>query len=959
MTAGSRNTVFAAVVVSGAAALVYEVVWSRQLSVFLGITIRAQAVVLAAFMLGLALGSRYLGARADRTVRPMLLFAGLEAAIGIYGVLSAFILPSLAPWYARLASPLEISSVAGDVTRFSVAAAALLAPTFLMGGTIPALVRALAPEAGPGPGSTGIVIGRVYALNTLGAALGAFAAGFVLLPALGTIHTLWVAAFLNLAVAAGIWALHRGRTPLASQTSGDAPREPVEPTTGSAPGRSATLVGFALFGAAALAIQLAWVQALSQILGSSVYAFSLTLSGYLAGLALGGFAFAAWSRRGERWTALPTWVATASGASVVAGLLVFDDLPRFFLLAFRWNLESRLSWLVAFAFLTAWCLMLVPTALFGFLSPLLASDCAARRRSIGGDVGTAYAANTAGTTLGALAAGFWLLPRVGLQNTLLLGALGLIACAAMLLLARRPRPSWARTRALALGAVALVAVAATPRWDPVLTTSGPFINASRILDLPAGSQFRGAMRERNRIVYYAESAVGSVSVRDVGDDRLLVINGKTDGSRLGDRRTQLALGYLPVLLHPDPKEVLVVGYGTGMTPAAIAAHPEVGRIDVIEISPEVIEASRYFAAENRGVLLDPRLRLHHADARNFLLASDRKWDLIVSEPSNPWISGVANLFTREYFELARERLAPRGAMGQWFQSYGMSSEDLRSIVRTFTDVFAHVTIWSPQPGDLILVGSDGSHALDGRRLRRMERLPDVAQDLEATGWGSGEAFLRMLLQDADSSATFGKEVPANTDAHPRVEFNAPRNLYRETTFENMLDLIEHAAGRKTVVPVAGDLVGQPGEEESRPSLSADDGPGTALEPQFRVRWTGLRAAEPTPLPTLGVSLRKVIEVALPDSAEAPIEIDVLQEAGPPSRARLEERIENLTNGAVSTWSVSALADGTPTVRGATGDGVELGIAWGCPSYAESDTLYLAVVAPDTAGDVERSLVCVD
>ncbi|MFQ5524841.1 MAG: spermidine synthase [Thermoanaerobaculia bacterium] len=935
-------------ILSGSAALVYEVVWSRQLSVFLGITIRAEAVVLAAFMIGLTLGSRYLGTLADKAGRPLALFAGLESAIGAYGLVSAFLLPALAPWYARIASPLELSTASGDLTRFAVAAVALLLPTFLMGGTIPALVRGLLEREETGESSVGAVVGRVYALNTLGAALGAFAAGFLLLPALGTTWTLLAAAAINLLVAIAAGLASRGESGGATPADRGARSEAADPSV--RPDRQATLIGFGIFGAAALAIQLGWVQALSQILGSSVYAFALTLSGYLAGLALGGFAFTLWTTRRRPPPALGAWIATAAGVAVVLGLVGFDRLPRLFLMAFRWNLETRLGWLVAFSFLVAWCLMLVPTTLFGFLSPLLANDCA-RRRSVGRDVGAAYAVNTAGTTAGVMFAGFWLLPQVGLQNTLLLGSLGLVVCGSVLLLARRPRPGRARAKAFVLSAVFLAAIALAPRWDPALTTSGPFINASRILDLPDGEDFRAAMRDRNRVLYYAESAVGSVSVRDVGADRLLVINGKTDGSRLGDRRTQLALGHLPALLHPEPEEVLVVGFGTGMTPAAVSAHPEVRRIDVIEISPEVIEASRYFAAENRSVLFDPRLRLHDADARNFLLASPDHWDLIISEPSNPWIRGVANLFTLEYFELARGHLAPGGVMGQWFQSYGMSSDDLRSIVRTFTDVFAYVTVWSPQPGDLILVGSEAPHAFEASRLLRIERLPEIAQDLDAAGWQGADSFVRMLLQDAATSATFGKEVPANTDERPRVEFNAPRHLYRETTFDNLLGLIEHASERQAVAPLAGSL-----DPESGGIGRTGPGVPATIVPEVRVRWSALRSADPTPLPTLVVNLRTVVRVW---TRAGEVEVEVLREAESLDRTRLEERIESLTEGPIESWAAGGLTDGTPVLVGRTRDGSEAGLAWGCPSWQESRRLYVAVAAPEVVDRVMETVLCVD
>lgn len=971
MPRSSRFLVSAAIVLSGAAALAYEVVWTRQLSVFLGITLRAETVVLAAFMLGLALGSRVLGRWADRSRHPLLLFAGLEAALGLYGGLTITLLPRLAPWYASFANPDALSTPAADLTRFLIAAMALGIPTFAMGGTVPALVRAGLGDGGA-ERDVGLdpVIGRVYAWNTLGAALGAFAAGFLLLPRWGVPGTLAIAAGSNFAIALAAWAVHRRRAEASRRFKRDRSAPPDRATRpeaearAPAPSHRPTLLrAFAVFGAAALALQLGWIQALTQILGSSVYALSLTLSGYLAGLAAGGLAFTAWSGRRTRTESgaslpVPAWlapsIASAAAASVLLGLLAFDRLPEWFLLAFRWELEGRFAAMTVFSFLTAWLVVLVPTALFGFLSPLVASACAVRSTA-GEDVGTAYAFNSAGAALGALVAGFWLLPRTGQQNTLLLGAIGIAVSAGLLYLGRRPRGPWSRAKAgAAVLGFALVA-ASTPRWDPVLITSGVFVNASRILDLAPDRSLREALSERNRLLFYRESAIGSVSVRDVADDRLLVINGKTDGSRAGDRRTQLALGHLPALLHRDPEEALVVGFGTGMTAAALAAHPQVQRIDVIEISPEVVEASRFFAAENRGVLFDPRLRLHHADARNFMLASRRSWDVIVSEPSNPWISGVANLFTREYFELARGRLRRGGVMAQWFQGYGMSLDDLRSVVGTFADVFDEVTIWSSQPGDLILVGSDAPHALDAERLRGMERIAASAQDLVETGWNGSEAFPRMLLADSRSAETFAAGAPRNTDAHPRIEFDAPRHLYRETTFDNMLALVEHAGDRESVVPILGHL-----DAASRRVVARSDPARAGIEvrPEVRVRWTAFEAARPGPVPTLGVSLRRLIVVeGLAEDPEGPVEIDVFDEVESPSRARREERLRSLLAEPVAEWSAAALADGTPTLRAATA--AQIGVAWSCAAPAPAGTLYVAVVAPRLLEPLEAALGCVD
>lgn len=943
---------YASIFLSGGAALVYEVVWSRQLSVFLGITLHAHALVLSSFMLGLALGSKVLGARADRSTAPLRFFGKLEGWIGIYGLASCLVVPALGKLYAKLArawAPDGSDGPEAQLIRLVITAAALLAPTFLMGGTLPALVRSVR-TVGIEPAATPRAIGFIYGVNTLGAAAGALAAGFWLIPGLGTIGALACAAAANLVVAA--WAI---ATPRAGRTKEDLEAESgahaagASRTTGATGADPATaaigaggeaesirpgpvLVALGLFGAAGLSIQLVWIQALTHVVGASVYALSLTLSAYLSGLAIGSsiFAWVAGKAEPRRLPRLGVALAFFASLAVLSSLVVFERLPEVLLTMFRAEPELKLATVLAAAVLCAWAMMLVPTILFGALTPLLVGLYSARTRDVGGKVGLALAANSAGTTLGALAAGFWILPTFGIQKTLIAGAGTLVACTWFILAAGMPRKTTAlgRTRLAQAGVLGLAVlfaliVRAIPPWNPAVTTSGPFINASRLLDGPEGSAFSEWLEARNTIVYYREGAVGSVSVRDVADDRLLVINGKTDGSRLGDRRTQLALGHLPVLLHTNPSRVLVVGFGTGMTLAGAAAHSEVDRVDVIEISPEVIEASKYFAVENRGVLFDSKLRLHYADARNFLLTTPRRWDVIISEPSNPWISGIANLFTREYFELAAARLRPGGLMAQWFQGYGMSSDDLRSLTRTFQDVFPAVTIWSPQPGDLVLVGGGESYALDLDRLTVFAETPAGYQDLFTAGWTGPDSLLRTLVLDFEAAASYGLGAPLNTDNHPRVEFNAPKSLYLETTVSNTLDLLTHLNDEEVEVPIRT-IEDEAGYRKHAFGISANE---ADLTPSVRLRWSALRSAQPSPLPNLAVSLRRNVELR---TAGQTLQIEVLNEVGPVRRERLIERLSTL-GGTPDDLSNGALADGTTAVRADYGASSELphGLAWSC------------------------------
>ncbi len=1007
---------FPAVLLSGGAALVYEVVWSRQLSVFLGITLHAHAIVLAAFMAGLALGSRSLGALCDRTEpeerASYRLFASIEGGIAVYGLASALVFPKLSELYAGLAGAVGPAGTIGHGTRFLVAIVALGIPTFLMGGTLPVLVRArlllsakpaksarsarsarsaksvrsddgLKPEADPAETGTNAVA-SIYAVNTLGAAGGALAAGFLLLPKLGTTGSLLVAAAANGAVALWAWTRSLAEASTVAKTTavpGAAKTthspESVRADVGPAAGAQRLLVALAVFGGSALALQLAWTQALTHLVGASAYAMSLVLATYLAGLGLGSSGAGLVARLsgragGSKAIRIQTWAAllaaAAASAATLASLAVFERLPAFLVRSFRANPDFELVPILTAGLGAAAAMLALPTLLFGALTPLLL-ELYRKRQTAGAlvrrpgtrpmtqlvaepivqPIGVALAANAAGTTLGALLGGFWLLPTFGLQRTILIGAAGLAVCAWLVVSSTQP----SQRRSLALAAVLVggwaIAAWALPAWSPAVATSGPFLNATRLLDgLPEDGTESGAaaragfnrwLDERSSVVFYREGAIGSVAVRDVGEERLLVINGKTDGSRLGDRRTQLALGHLAALLSPDPESVLLVGLGTGMTAAAVAAHGRVARLDVVEISPEVVEASRYFGAENRGILLDGRLRLHAADARNYLLTSDRRWDVIISEPSNPWITGVANLFTREYFELAASRLAPDGLMAQWIQGYGMARRDLRSLLATFASVFDEVTVWCPQPGDLVVIGSSTPRMLDLERLEKAAITPAGVQDFHAGSWDGPDALLRTFLLPSADAREFANGAPINSDARPLIEFGAPRNLYRETTIPNLNDLLAQSSAEEVPVPIAPtDAFG----------LESSEVP---LEARIHVRWRALAVANPTPLPYFGVSLRRVVRAGTGEGAQ---EIDV--RTGDPEH--VASRLDTLLGSAIATLRPDRLASGEEATTALDAGGTVLGTAWACaPASTERTRHTYAALGSDAAALALRSLRC--
>jgi spermidine synthase len=951
----------ALVFLSGAAALVYEVLWSRQLATFLGASSHAQAMVVAAYMAGLALGARTLGPLADRVRRPLLLVAALEAGIAGYAVASTWLLPALgSTWVKAMASTapgLASDTTPAQLARLGVALLVLLPPTFLMGGTLPALVRALAL----GGADVGRTAGRIYGVNTVGAACGALLAGYALLPALGVRGSTLAAAAANALVAAAFVGLvtRPGDTagapaPSRSKSRAAGRGADVEHRVGAPlrpAARRTVLALFAWSGFLALAAQMAWVRALTLVIGSSVYAFAATLGVYLLGLGLGAWAAARWfsGRRGAATRSAPFEPSAALGLlvalelglalSILLGLPALRGLPPLFLAAWQAGASGsfpllQLVWLLLAAILT-----LVPTALSGALFPAVVAACRGAPERPGRDTGVAYAANSFGTVLGAPAAALWLLPTLGVARTLV--AIALAHALIALALRSVERGGGARRalqrarRALALAVpCALVFALAAGRWDHRLMTSGPYINAFRLADPPGGRSLGEFLRERDELLFYREDVDGVVTVRDDGTERVLAINGKTDGTRLGDRRTQVAVALLPLLAAEQPRQVLVIGLGTGISAGVVAMDPTVERIDVVEISRAVVAASSFFDAESGAVLLDPRTRLHLQDARSFLLgaeggASGSSWDVIVSEPSNPWISGVANLFTREAFELARGRLAPGGVMAQWFHVYGMSLDDLRSGLATFRSVFPHTTVWIPQTGDLVLLGSAEPVRLDVRRFRELARRPEARERLEPGKLLEERELLSTFLLGEHEVDRFAAGAPLNTDDRPRLELGAPRHLYRETTLGNLAAMARQVAGQEQPVPVDGLL--ERGYDPDRVwALGLDVGlePGEVASADWLVGWTVLESAEAERGVRLLVTQSPTLRLGEGDRALTVRRTPVDELGG----LALESYVEQRLDGTPDSGGEASLADGTSaTWRAAAAGNAGLGFDCGLPA----------------------------
>lgn len=775
---------------SGTSGLIYQVLWTRMSGLLFGHTVFAITTVLSAFMAGLGLGSYLFGKRIDGQGRPLVVYGFLEIGIGLY----AFLTPSLFSWveflFIEVYRGLGISFVAVTGLQFVLSFLILIVPTLFMGATLPVFCRFVVRKME----AFGTDLARIYALNTFGAVLGAFAAGFYLIPILGVHRTLYLAALINLAVGLAAvsvdcylnWGEKRDKQPQIDPLpfAGENSLATSEPDAGPTTGVYQLLVlGLALSGAVAMIYEIAWTRALTLVIGSSTYAFSTMLVTFLIGLALGSHLFSRYAREHKARPVMFGILQLGIGLSALAAIACFDRLPDLFVHFFRYPwIRTHLT---GFQFLLSALVMFLPTLFMGATFPCVAQIASRSINRVGHDVGSLYLINAGGAIVGTIFGGLFLIPVIGLQSTMKIAVTLNLGLSLVVFLASIRRT--VAKGALAAGhAAALAFLYVSPAWNPHAMASGVAVYARIYAQSLNETVSRQNPLSLEKILFYRDGISSTVTVHRRGDSTFLRINGKTDASNKVDMHTQRMTGHLPVILHRDaPQRALVIGFGSGVTSAAIALHP-LAHLDIVEIEPAVAEAAIFFARENREVLNDPRVRLTIGDGRTFLLAQQSAYDVIVSEPSNPWIRGMGNLFSLEFYNLVAGRLAPNGIMCQWVQVYNITPEDLKMVVRTFRSVFPHATIWGTTEADFLLIGSKNPFVLDFSRVESMYKHNTAFRaDMEATGFHSALAFLAdFVLSEKDTKRYVQGGGRLNTDDHPLLEFSTPRSLYRDTVQMN-------------------------------------------------------------------------------------------------------------------------------------------------------------------------------
>jgi spermidine synthase len=754
---------------SGCAGLIYQVAWTKALGLVFGHTVYAIATVLAAFMGGLAAGSAILGRWGERHRRPVALYGWIELLIAVTGAFSLLGINIVRSIYLATYHIASGSTPLLVALRFLAAILVLFVPTFLMGGTLPILTRGLSRSYA----ELGARLSRLYWVNTTGAVAGAVAAGFFLLPAIGLRATVILAAVLNLI--AGVVALAASPS-TATEAAPEGQAESARAAPNAIP--RFLLFSFALVGATAMSYEIAWSRLLATTLGSSTYAFTVMLATFLAGIAIGSRLFEMWAA-GGREVSLKTFstTQTLTGLAAILFLVLFQQLPAI-LWAMITATHKTFGGLVLAQFAICTLAMLPAAVVFGFNFPVVTLLFAGSQKPQGSSseaVGRACAANTVGAILGALAAGFWLVPQIGSFRLVAITAAINLALAVFLLARQVPRQTLALAGNLALAVLVAVAGWFGALYDPAAA------NFSVVTDrglYPASLRLDEVVRMTD-LLFSEDGLNASIAVVQSENSLGLRTNGKADAST-GDRITQLMLGHLGMVFHAAPKKVLIIGFGSGMTVSAVARYPEVQQIDCVEIEPAVLHAARYLDPLNRGVLTDPRLHMIVDDARNFLFTTPEKYDLIISEPSNPWIAGIATLFTDEFYRQTREHLAPGGLLIQWVQLYSIYPEDWKMVLGTLAHQFPQVTVWRGTWGDAVLLAQSEAGPLTLDRLHRLWANNPLREDYQAIGLLRPEGLIAMHLLDDGDTRRLTAGVPLNTDDLTRLEYRAPRAIFAGT-----------------------------------------------------------------------------------------------------------------------------------------------------------------------------------
>jgi spermidine synthase len=785
--------VVALFIFSGLASLVYQVVWFKQLSYFLGNTTYSQSVVLATFMGGLALGAWYWGKRADKFTNNLRLFALLEIALALYCFFYNPIFNFTEGQFTSFVRYFELASDSASVLflKLVVSSSTMLFPTFLMGGTLPVLVRFLNNQSS----QIGTNVAILYFVNSLGAVLGTVFAGFFLLQVFGLRGSIYIGASFELAV--GLLALLVSRNYVESkQVAADVNRKvEVQHDAPLSPRQYKLILWMAgLTGLCAMMYEVGWLRILIPILSSSTYSFTIILTVFITGITLGSYLVYRYQDRITHAMRFVAYCQLGIVLSILITLPVYERVP--FLL---WKLvsgseviQANYSLYLAIQFVFIFLLMILPTVFMGMSLPILSRIAIRRISDSGQTVGQVFAINTLGTVIGSIAAGLLFIPFIGILHTI---ELALVINGVVALMAIRNgadiQAKWKRLLALGTGVAALFYLFTVNQenWAHAIMISEIPRKINRHEPHGSFDEFFEESKKLNKLLFYKEGVGGTIVVGEHSNQIFLVTNGKGDANSQGDLRTQVSLGLTPVTLHPSPDSIFVIGFGAGTTIGHAASHPAVRYADVAEISAEVIEASSFFEIVNNKPLQNKKVNVIRDDGVSALRLSNKRYDVIISQPSNPWSAGVGNLFTDEFFRDCKKHLRPGGMVAQWFSLYEMDDKSLQLILRTALNQFSYITLWHIGKSDILLMCSDAQQDFDLFQIQ--ESFFQAQEGFNMIDIYSVSAFLsQQLTADMGAIRGYAGEGVINSENHPLLELWAPKAYFLNTKPEDFIVLDE-------------------------------------------------------------------------------------------------------------------------------------------------------------------------
>ncbi|UCF06364.1 MAG: fused MFS/spermidine synthase [bacterium] len=764
--------------ISGAAGGVYEVIWAKELILIFGATAFAVSTVLASYMAGLAIGSYLFGKYIDRSGRnPIAIFALLELGIGVFGILILIILPLVNRIYYSLYPSLITHTYLRNIVRFLLCFVVLIIPTILMGGTLPVLTKGLVQKEK----FFGLFVGRLYAVNTVGAMTGALCVGFFILPALGVRLSTVTAFILNAVTAVIAYVAYRyalGTKPaeeIVSRPAGgrrDDGRRTGQKQRATVPG-TLLLVVAGIAGFSSLSYEVIYTRLLRLVFSNTVYAFTIILVAFLAGIALGSFVIARFADR------IKDGAFTIGMIQLVLGIIAVWTIPIVFnslwILNKLYTAFGGMGWggYTVTRFTVSFIIILGTAGLSGATFPLVMKFRRLEIKRIGMRVGQVYSVNTIAAVLGAFLSGFFIIPALGTYWGLL-AIVFLNLCAGLLCLVRSGHRMKHGIAGIGILLV-IVSIYANPRMVFVGKLKRPDEKIT-VAYLDEGA---------NASVYLLENV--ETKAKRLYTDGILAID-----TNFESLQTVSLLGHIPTLLCRNPKDVLVIGFGMGKTASSIAKHP-VERIDCVEIVPEILRAARFFHELNDNILEEPRLNIVIDDGRSYLFGIDRTYDVISCDPIHPAFGSPA-LYTDDYYRECRRKLNNGGIIVQYLPFHQLSPYDLAILLKTFSSVFPHTTVWLASYHGVI-VGSKDRLMLDPEELGRRIDEASVREDLLRCKIDGLGGFLGHLVLGEDQVRSLISGVEdVNTDNHPILEYAEARFFGTDTWVQNMENLIRYAKG---------------------------------------------------------------------------------------------------------------------------------------------------------------------